>query len=113
MDNVEENKQLSEAEHLIAMKNSQGWAIFTERYERIVRDISDLRTIPRDILDDSGVKIREATIEERTKEMVLREGALSLFGELFESMHADVDKFQDVMQHRVEIESDNIVRFNN
>ena len=108
----EETKQLSEAEHLIAMKNSQGWGILEARYNEIVQDMSDLRTIPKDIYNDNGQKIREATSEERMNEMIVREGALSLFEELFGGITADIDTFHDTMKHDMKPEeTDNIKRF--
>lgn len=109
---MSEEKQLSEAEHIIAMQNSEGWRIVKERYEAIIKNLSDIRTIPNKVYDDNGNYVREATQEERLKEMIVREGALSLFQELFEGLEADVEKFHDVMKVDMEEEeSDGIKRF--
>lgn len=106
---MSEEKELSEAEHLIAMKNSQGWDIVLNRYNAIVKEISDLRTIPHETLDKDGGQLIFTT-EQRMKEMVKREAALSLFELLFEGISASVDNFHDTMQDLIDKKEEGYIK---
>lgn len=108
MDNKEEQKKLSDAEHLIAMKGSHGWAILMDRYENIVKQISDLRTIPLKVIENNVEK--ELTTTERMDEMIKREGALSLFESLFGSITADIDYFKETMEEDRKIKEDELIK---
>jgi len=95
----EDKKKLSEGEKLLAMTQSDGWAILEARYKRIVSTLADLRTI------------KETASEQRFEEMQKREAALSLFQELYKGVMGEVEDFQDQMEGLGEVEEeDNYIR---